>query len=45
MKVHKPQTNEGFFLRLIQLINDVETEKIINYQKENKMSNDLEDLK
>lgn len=45
MKVHKPQTNEGFFLRLTQILKDMETENIINHQKENKMSDNLEDLK
>ena len=45
MEIHKPKTNEGFFLRLVQILNDMETEKIINHQKENKMSDDKKDLK
>ncbi|KKN55064.1 hypothetical protein LCGC14_0586650, partial [marine sediment metagenome] len=34
MKVHKPDTADGFFLVLKRIVEDIESEKIREYQKE-----------
>ncbi len=36
MKVYKPETTEGFLLQLKRILDDIESEKIAEYQNKHK---------